>query len=55
LVFGDEDGALVEEERGEVGALELGVGNSGAEVEAFGVGDFAEFGDFGGVRAKRKS
>ena len=54
LVFGDQDGALVEEERSEVGALELGIGNGGAEVETFGVGEFAEFGDFGGIRAKRK-
>ena len=45
---------MVEEERSEVGTLELRIGNSGAEVEAFRVGDFAEFGDFGGVRAKWK-
>jgi hypothetical protein len=34
LVFGDEDGALVEEEGSEVGAVELGVGDGGAEEEA---------------------
>jgi hypothetical protein len=48
LVFGDEDGALIEEERSEVGALKLGVGNGGAEVEAFGVGEFAELGCLSG-------
>jgi hypothetical protein len=50
LVFGDEDGALVEEEWSEVGALELGVGNGGAKEVAFGKGNFAEFGELGGMR-----
>jgi len=50
LVFGDEDRALVDDERGEVGATELRVGNGGAEEETFRMGDFAELGDFGGVR-----
>lgn len=50
LVFGDEDGALVEEEGSEVGAMELGVGDGGAEEEAFGASEVAEFGEFGGVR-----
>ncbi len=54
LVFGDQDGALVEEEWREVGAAELGVGDGGAEVEAFGVRCFAKLGNFGGIRAKRK-
>ena len=34
------------------GALELGVGDGGAEVEAFGVSYFAELGDFGGTRQR---
>jgi hypothetical protein len=54
-VFGDEDGALVEEQRSEVGALELRVGDGGAEEEAFGKGNFAELGEFGGGRRERKS
>jgi hypothetical protein len=55
LVLGDEDRALVEEERSEVGAVELGVGNGGAEQKAFGVGDFAELGDLGGFQGNWKS
>ena len=54
LVFGDEDGALVEEERSEVWAAKLGIGDGGPEEETFGVGYFAEFGDFGGLGAKRE-
>jgi len=54
LIFGDEHGALIEEERGDVWAAKLGIGDGGAEEEAFGVGYFAELGDFGGLGAKRK-
>ncbi len=50
LVFGDEDGALVEEEGCEVGAVELGVGDGGTEEEVAVLGDFAEFGEPGGAR-----
>ncbi|MGC1615347.1 MAG: hypothetical protein WA736_11730, partial [Candidatus Acidiferrum sp.] len=55
LVFGDEDGALVEEKSGEFGAMELGVGDRGAEVESFGMGEFAELGDLGGLLRGGKS
>jgi hypothetical protein len=50
LVFGDQDGALVEEERSEIEAPELGVGDGGTEEEAFGMGEFAELWEFGGFQ-----
>jgi hypothetical protein len=48
LVFSDYDRALIEEERSEVAAVELGIGNGGAEKKAFRVGEFAEFGRLSG-------
>ena len=55
LIFGDEDGALVEEERSEFGAVELGVGDCGAEEERAGEAEFAEVGDGGSGRLLRES
>jgi len=56
LVFGDQDRALVEEERGEVGPFELRVGDGSAEVETFGVSEFAQLcclSEFHGYRKSR--
>ena len=55
LVFGDQDGTLIEEQRGEAWALELRIGNGCAEETSFGVGEFAELGEFGGCGGKRKT
>lgn len=55
LVFRDEDGALVDDERDEVGAVELGVGDGGAEEEFSASGEFAELGEVGGTGYGRKN
>jgi hypothetical protein len=45
---------LIEEERSEVGAVKLGIGNGGAEKKAFRVDEFAELGCLRGFHSSRK-
>lgn len=49
LIFRDQDGALINDEGGDVGALDLGVGHGRAEEEFAVSGEVAEAGNFGGA------
>jgi hypothetical protein len=54
LIFGDEDGALIEDEGGDVGAVKLGVGYGGAEKEFSVSGEVAKFGKGGRLQSLRQ-